>query len=174
MVSDSDKMRIARDRDGKPLPGGTVPRRDGGQWHPTETQVAALNYWQDRDYGGTVKEMTKEIGFARTTFYQWLHTPAFVSWWNEQLQQYFARQLPRVYSALIKEATGKADHQRSMVAAARVFLERYDKLYTPRGQRDVPLKGQMHVRPSNEEMEKVFNEIIARHKLDAAETPLTE
>ncbi len=162
MVEESDKMRLALDEDGKPLPGGPVRQRDGKRWHPTENQVAALEYVLERDCKFKIAEMAKAIGMSRRNWCDWRHTPAFVAWWKEKLDEWVVDELPAIYAALVRAAKGQKSASRMQVAAAKVLIERFDRAYAPWARRDVNLKGGASVGVGNAKLEAILDEVIAR------------
>ncbi len=162
----------ARDAQGNRLPGGAVLNRAGHEWHPTENQMDALAYCQKRDYNYKITLMAKSLEMDDHTFRKWFDGPAFVSWWNEQTEKYMARQIPRIMSAMIDEATGKKKSGRSGAAAARLILDRYDKQFIPKSQTEINVKGRIDVEHSSKQFDQLCDEITRRHAaLPASERP---
>lgn len=158
-----ERGKLARDEAGKALRGGDVLQRDGREWHPTENQIKVLDFYQDSNYAATQKEMTEATEVSDTGFRNWFKTSAFVAWWNEHLDAFMGRQLPRVYAALVEEATGGNTTGRSCAAAAKIILERWDKHYAPKVRQDINLSGELKIGVGSEKFDELCDEIIARH-----------
>ena len=95
----------------------------------------ALTAAQDSDYEISVTAMCQAAGISRQAWYHYFDTPAFVRWWTEQFERYFAAQMPRVSAASLGRALGsreKGSHQ-----DAKLLFERFDRGYAPRSRQEV-------------------------------------
>ena len=76
-----------------------------------------------------------EAKVPRRTYYNWLNNPVFVQWWTDEVNKYFARQLPQVHKATIDAATG---HKPSYGSQDRkLFYERFDKEFVPASRKEI-------------------------------------
>lgn len=150
---------------------GVGRKRDGSAWNPTELQQAAAAYCRDHDYNFTITALAKALNTDRKTYYRWFKGQAFVEWWRAGTQEHFVRQLPRVYSAMLKAALGSKTMSRSAAVAQKLFLEQFDMTYAPRARQDVSLKGQLDHRLSDEKLERLCQDVVERFAQDTAGTP---
>ena len=101
-------------------------------FEPSENQRRLLSVVQDGGYSIPVADACRKAELNRTgTYYRWMEDEAFAAWWIAKATQYFARQLPRVYAALMAAATGKDQHRRVNQAAAKILLDRFDSGFLP-------------------------------------------
>jgi hypothetical protein len=104
-------------------------------WTPTEFQLALLKVMQDNGYDMTITAACEQAGICRETYYQYLRTSYFREWWQASADEYFARELPKVYSTMLARATGKSDAGSSQ--DAKLILERFDERYQPKSRADI-------------------------------------
>ena len=112
-------------------------QKDSTDFAPSETQKALLSVMQECDYGRSITEACAEAKVGRRTYYGWLESPHFSRWWLQQAERHFARSLPAIYGSIVLSATGKDSS--GSIAAARLFLERFDKGFVPRTRKDLSL-----------------------------------
>lgn len=112
-------------------------------FEPSENQRQFLKAMQASDYALPIGEACKAAGLAsRQSFYDWSKDGRFIAWWAEQAERWFGMQLPRVQAAMLRAASGA---ELSGSPDRKLFLERYDRKYTPRTKQDVELKGQVPI-----------------------------
>ncbi len=168
MADQPKKHTLARDGNGELLPAGETARRDGGRWHPTDKQMAALEYCQERNYGHSVTDLAKNIDIHRGSYYEWFKNPAFAGWWTDQMEMHFALRLPKVYAALFESAEGGKDAPRSVTAACKIVLDRFDKKFMPQARHDVSITGELKLDLSEQKIRNICQQVIDRIAADSA------
>lgn len=104
-------------------------------WAPTDNMRKALGCAEDWDWDFTVTMLCESVGIARRSYYDWMESPSFRTWWADQQDHYFALQRHKVVDAMIKQATGQ--RTKGNTAAQKLFLELYVDNYAPRSRQDV-------------------------------------
>ncbi len=114
--------------------GGVSNSRTPDRFCASEKQLAYLTACQDVDYAISVTDACTVAGVGRQTYYDWLEHPGFNRWWLLRLERHFMDRLPAIYSTLfeiVQKGAGVGCGP-GKVAAAKLLLERFDKLYRPK------------------------------------------
>lgn len=96
---------------------------------PTKAQLSVLKHMQSLDYDADVRSACRGTGVHRADYYNWLVDPAFLAWWNQEMDRHFSTRRGAVLVALFKAATTPQIDGKGQVnvEAIKVFLERFDK-----------------------------------------------
>ena len=103
------------------------------EFRPSEKQLALLTAYQAADYTIHATDACTAAGVGRQTYYDWRKDAAFNRWWIQGIEQHFIGSLSSVYAklvAIVKD--GVKVSSAGQVAAAKLLLERFDKLYRPK------------------------------------------
>ena len=106
---------------------------DFPEFNPSDKQLALLSTYQDTSYAVTVKDACGITGIDRKTYYNWMQVPGFKRWWIGCIEDHFIGSLVSVYAQLVKIVEdGVKVASAGQVGAAKLLLERFDKLYRPK------------------------------------------
>ena len=71
-------------------------------------------------------DVLTSLGRATTNWYNWIRKPAFLTWWNRAIEEYFTGHgLKEVHRSIYRNALGNSAQDR------KLFLERFDAEYKP-------------------------------------------
>lgn len=118
------------------------------QFEPNDNQQHFLRVCQDNAYSKGIAACCRDAEIHRDTYYKWTLDLGFVAWWREQADRWFARQLPKVQGAILRSAAGQnlpGSRDR------KLFLERYDKQYTPRHRQELQVSGKLDLSTMTQE-----------------------
>lgn len=123
------------------------------EWEPSEAQRKLLTVLQSSDYELSISEACTAADVGRQTYYDWFDSPAFVQWWKAQAERHFVLRLPRVLANLaggaVKEFEGgKNPDPKPDAGLIKIFLERFDRDYSPKHEIDQHIDGQIAVNHS--------------------------
>ena len=132
---------------------------DPHEFCASEKQLAYLTACQDVDYAISVTDACAAAGVGRRSYYDWLDNSDFNRWWLLRLERHFMDRLPAIYSTLFEIAQKgvRVGTSAGQVAAAKLLLERFDKLYRPKVAHD----------PSAPEGIEQYLKRVAREQLEA-------
>jgi len=109
---------------------------------PSEQQRSLLKVFQDAGYRITIAEACDGVagleGDHRRQYYRWMDKPEFAAWWQAEAERFFTLKLPSVHANLHRMATTPVEKGRLGDAkAAELLLQRFDKGFVPRSQKDI-------------------------------------
>ena len=115
----------------EPLTGARI----GANWTPSQNQLKALDYAREREYIANVTKMAEYVGISRQAIYQWNECESFVIWWARKRNEFFGSRLDHIHGMMYARATGRT--KKGSFPDAKLFLERFDRQYTPRMRQEV-------------------------------------
>ena len=145
-----------------------LPREKDSKFQPSENQLAVLQGFQALNYCGTVAQGCKPAGVNRDRWYKWhRECVGFSEWWQAEAGLWSARQLPSVYGAMLRSATGSVPQgQHSGNAKDReIFLNRFDKEFIPKSKKVIDARIEADV----DQFEERKADLLAGYRRDAAE-----
>ena len=104
-------------------------------WQPSDLQQHVLSVFHAHGYDLTISAACKEAGISRVTYYEWHRHPEFSQWWEDEANRFFRLQLASVHVSTLRAATGRSEG--SVVSGCKLFYERFDKDYCPKGRQEL-------------------------------------
>jgi len=104
-------------------------------WQPSNAQQHVLSVFHAHGYDITVSDACKESEISRVTYYEWHRHPEFSQWWEDEANRFFRLQLASVHVSTLRAATGRSEG--SVVSGCKLFYERFDKDYCPKGRQEL-------------------------------------
>ncbi len=104
-------------------------------WQPSDLQQHVLSVFHAHGYDLTISDACKEAGISRVTYYEWHRHPEFSQWWEDEANRFFRLQLASVHVSTLRAATGRSEG--SVVSGCKLFYERFDKDYCPKGRQEL-------------------------------------